>query len=394
MSIIEILKEVGISGIFDIVFLSILIYTVIIFFKRTKAVFVLVGIGIISIIYLLSKQFNLILTASVFHQFFAVILIVVVVIFQEELRRFFEQVAMWSLRDRSPLRSKLKHLTRKEVEIIIRVSTELAKERIGGIIVITGKDPIVRHLEGGISLNGELSESLLKSILDPHSPGHDGAVIIEQNKITQFGCMLPLSKDFQKLHRRGTRHAAGLGLAELTDALCIVISEERGTISIAKDGDMYQVNEPEKLNLILERFYREITPVAQVRPLHDYFRKNTLEKVFSILISVILWFVLVHESRLVYKSFSIPIKHADISQEFILKEIKPPEAKVTLSGSRRNFYFFNKEELKLFVQLLKLKEGINSVTISRTDLLFPADFTLINIEPREVKVITEKNKNG
>lgn len=393
MSIIDILKEVGIPGIFDITFMSILVYTIIVFFKRTKAVFVLVGIGIISLIYLMSRQFNLILTASVFHQFFAVILIVVVVIFQEELRRFFEQVAVWSLRDRSPIRSKLKHLARREVEIIVRTCTELAKERIGAIIVISGKDPIARHLEGGITLNGELSESLLRSLFDPHSPGHDGAVIIEQNRISQFSCQLPLSKDFQKLQRRGTRHAAGLGLAELTDALCIVISEERGTISVAKDGDIYQVNDPEKLNLTLERFYREISPPAQVRPLYDYFRKNTLEKVFSIIMSIILWFVLVHESRLVYKSFDIPVQHADISPEFILKETKPTEVKITLSGSRRNFYFFNKEEIKLFVQLFKLREGINYISVSRSDLLLPLDFTVVNIEPKQIKVLVERPGN-
>ena len=112
---IEIFKEVGISGLFDIAFMTILVYTMIVFFKRTKAASVLAGILIIGIVYLLSRQFNLLLTASVFQQFFAVILIVVVVIFQEELRRFFEQVAVWSLKDRKLGRRKLIRLTRREV---------------------------------------------------------------------------------------------------------------------------------------------------------------------------------------------------------------------------------------------------------------------------------------
>ena len=230
---IEIFKEVGIAGLFDIAFMTILVYTIVIFFKRTKAASVLAGILIIGILYLLSRQFNWVLTASLFQQFFAVILIVIVVIFQEELRRFFEQVAVWSLKDRKLGRRKLIRMTRKEVEILVRTATDFAREKIGALIVIKGKDTIVRHLEGGIDLNGELSEVILKSIFDPASPGHDGAIVIENGKVMQFGCQLPLSKDFQKLHRTGTRHAAALGLAELTDALCLVVSEERGTISVA-----------------------------------------------------------------------------------------------------------------------------------------------------------------
>lgn len=391
MEVFKILKEVGISGLIDIIFMSVLIYTIIIFLKRTKAAFVLAGIAIISIIYIISRQFNLFLTASVFQQFFAVILIVVVVIFQEELRRFFEQVAVWSLRDRQLGKRKLIRLTRKEVEIIVRASTELAKEKIGALIVIHGKDPILRHLEGGIALNGELSETLIKSIFNPNSPGHDGAIIIDQNKITQFGCHLPLSRDFVKLQRRGTRHAAGLGLSELADALSIIISEEKGTITVTRNGEMYQVNDPEKLNLILERFYREISPITEARPWYDYFRRNSLEKFFAFAISILLWFVLVHESRLVYKNFTIPVQYTELPSSLNLKEIEPQDVRITLSGPRRTFYFFNKEEIKLFIQLFKTYEGVNYINISNSDFMFPRDFSLVNIEPKQIRVTIEAN---
>lgn len=385
----EIFKEVGISGLFDITFMTLLVYTMIIFFKRTKAASVLAGIIIIGIVYLLSKQFNLPLTASLFQQFFAVILIVVVVIFQEELRRFFEQVAVWSFRDRKLGRKQLIRLARREVESIVRVACELARERIGALIVIKGRDPIVRHLEGGIDLNGELSEIILKSIFDPHSPGHDGAVVIEQGKITQFGCQLPLSKDFQKLRRTGTRHAAGLGLAELTDALCIVVSEERGTISVARNAEIEQVNDPEKLTLVLERFYRDITPTDVARPWYDYFRKNSLEKVVALLISATLWFVLVHESRLDYKSFTVPVEYAELPANLKLSEIVPEEVKVTLSGPRRSFYFLAKEEIRLFLQLFHITEGERYIRVTGSDLIFPQDLNVVDIDPKQVKVIVK-----
>lgn len=391
MDIVKIFEEVGIFGLIDIMFMSILIYTIILFFKRTKAAFVLAGILIIGIFYLTARQFNLFLTASVFQQFFAVILIVVVVIFQEELRRFFEQVAVWSLRDRNLTKQKLMRLSRKEVEILVRTVTDFARERVGALIVIQGKDPIVRHHEGGISLNGDLSEVLLKSIFDIRAPGHDGAVIIEKNKVLYFGAQLPLSKDFQKLQHRGTRHAAGLGLAELTDALCIIVSQERGTISIARNGEINQVNDPEKLTLILERFYREITPPNERRPWNNYITRNSSEKVIAIVISIALWFVLVHESRLVYKSYTIPVENTELPSNLKILKIEPKEVKITFSGPRRTFYFFNKEEVRLFLQLLNVKEGTKHISISRSDLIFPHDISVVNIEPRKVKVIIEKN---
>ena len=393
MEVIGLFKEVGIAGLIDITLMSFLLYTVIVFFKRTKAVFILAGIGIIGIFYLFSKQFNLILTASVFQQFFAVILIVVVVIFQEELRRLFEQVAIWSFQDRKLGKNKLKHITRKEVEVIVRTCVELAKEKIGGIIVIGGKQPIGRHLQGGIHLGGELSENILRSIFDPNSPGHDGAIILDKNKIAQFGCQLPLSKDFQKLYGRGTRHAAGLGLSELTDALSIIISEEKGTVSLARHGEIFQVNDPEKLSSMLERFYREISPTTESRPWHNYVRKNSFEKIFALGLSITLWFVLVHESRLVYKSFSVPAQHTDLSSNLELKKIEPNEIKITLSGPRRTFYFFNKEEVKAFVNLFNAQTGIRYVPIKRTDLVIPQEeLSLVSIEPNNVLVTIETKK--
>lgn len=386
---IEIFKEVGISGLFDIAFMTILVYTMIVFFKRTKAASVLAGILIIGIVYLLSRQFNLLLTASVFQQFFAVILIVVVVIFQEELRRFFEQVAVWSLKDRKLGRRKLIRLTRREVEMFVRTATDLGREKIGALIVIKGKDPVVRHLEGGIDLNGEMSEILMKSIFDPASPGHDGAVIIENGKVTQFGCQLPLSKDFQKLHRTGTRHAAALGLAERTDALCLVVSEERGTISIAKDGEIEEVSDPDKLSIVLEKFYREITPIAESRPWYNYVRKNSIEKIIALFISVTLWFVLVHESRLDYKSFTIPVEYAELPADLKLTEIVPNELTITLSGPKRSFYLRNKEEIRLFLQLFNIGPGVRYINISRNDLVCPRDLSVVDIEPNQVKVSIE-----
>jgi len=148
------LKEIGLFSALDILFMSLIIYTILVWFKRTRAAFVLTGIFIVAGIYLLTRQFNLVMTAGIFEEFFAVILIIMVVIFQEELRRLFEQVAVWSLKKRVS-RKKAVLLSREEVEILVRTIMDFAREKIGVLIILRGKDMIIRHLEGEVDLNGD-----------------------------------------------------------------------------------------------------------------------------------------------------------------------------------------------------------------------------------------------
>lgn len=393
MSTLEILKEVGFSGVVDIVFMTFLLYTILLWLKKTRAAAVVAGIIIIGVVYLLAKQFDLYMTASVFHQFFAVILIVLVVIFQEELRHFFERVAVWSLRDRTVSKKDLARLSRREVEVLVRALTELAKDRTGAIVVLKGQDPISRHLDAAIELNGQLSEQLLLSIFDTHSAGHDGAVVIDRSKVAFFGCQLPLSNNFQILQRRGTRHAAALGLSEKTDVLCIVVSEERGTITLVRNGEMQIVGSADKLTVLLEKFYRDTNPdTNESRPFWDYFGKNSKEKIFAFLMTIVLWFVLVHESRLVYKTITVPVEYTELSEGFVLQKVEPNQVNVTFSAPRRTFYFFDNKQIMVLLKIPTIKEGKRSLSISNTDILYPRNLSLINTQPKKVDILIESKE--
>ncbi len=408
----EFLKEIGISGFFDIAFMALLIYSVLIWFKKTKATFILTGIIIIGVVYLLARLFNLVLTTFVLQAFFAVILVAIIVIFQEELRqlfgqvpeklsqffeqiperirRFVERIPIWGS-ESDPKREKAISSTHKEIQILARTIIDLANKRNGALIVIHGKSNLARHLDGGVDLNGEISEPLLKSIFDPNSIGHDGAVVIEKGHISKFSCHLPLSKNFTQLHNRGTRHAAALGLAELTDALCIVISEERGTISIARSGELHQVGQ-EQIILLLEDFYEEISPLYNLGPWHSVFTKNYREKTLAVIITMALWFVFVYGSTLHHKSFFIPVEYTDLPSEYKVSEIDPNEIKLSFLGPRRAFYFFNEKQIRLFLNIPDISKGLKTVTISESNLSFPKDISLESIEPQKVKVLIEKVK--
>jgi uncharacterized protein (TIGR00159 family) len=236
------------------------------------------------LVYTLARIMGMYMTVWIFQGFFAVLIIAIVVIFQEELRHIFERIAVWSLRGGPNEES-----SPKEVEILVHSVANFARDKIGALIVLHGLDPLDRHIEGGWDLNGELSEAILESIFDSHSLGHDGAVLIEHGRVSRFGCLLPLSKDFAKMTNLGTRHTAALGLAERSDALALVVSEEKGTISIAERGKLAVIPDLRALERQIERFFLEKAPRPSQKSVADFFRHNTREKAIALGVSILMW---------------------------------------------------------------------------------------------------------
>jgi uncharacterized protein (TIGR00159 family) len=370
--------------------MSFIIYSLIVWLKRTQARFILTGILIVGGIYVLSQHFNLVLTKLILQAFFAVILLAILIIFQKELRHLFEQVALWSFNP-ALRKKKIESEFQLNIQIISQSLIDFANEKIGALVVLPVKDKIEGFLDGGTQLNGILSEELIKSLFDPHSSGHDGAVIIENDKVTKFSCHLPLSQDFKQLQKRGTRHAAALGLAENTDAICLVVSEERGEISIARNGKLTKIT-GEELKKYLEDYYSEINPNISSTTWKDFFKKNYRDKAIAILGSVLLWFVFVHESRLVYKSFSVPVKNIVVPTEMNITEVNPKEIKVELTGSRKDFFFYNSNDIKAYIKVPDAVVGKNVVNISKTDFIIPKNLVLERIQPISINISLKKKE--
>ncbi len=387
----NLLKTIGLSGFVDITLMSIIIYALIVWFRRSKAVFVLIGLFIVGLVYSAAREFNLQLLAVMFQGFFTVILIAIIVIFQEEIKHLFERVAMWSL-NRGMTRQQVLHLSRQEVQILVRAVKDLADAKIGALIVIRGADAIIRHINGGWDLNGELSEPVLKSLFDPHSIGHDGALIIDGNRILQFGCHLPLSKDLRKVPAGGTRHAAALGMSELTDAFCIVVSEERGTISVAKDGEI-EVVDTERLNLMLERFYDDTRPAPHSQTWQEWVTRNFREKIIAVMLTLGLWFFYVHEGRLTYESFHVPVEYTNLPDSLLVSEVIPSSVDVTLSGPRRYFYFSSPKRIRVVLNMVNTEDGFQIKSIQKSNLSYPEKLQLEAIYPSKVKIVV-RAKNG
>jgi DNA integrity scanning protein DisA with diadenylate cyclase activity len=161
----------------DIVLVTAIVYTGLVWLRRTQAWLVAAGMLILGAFYVVARVLELQLTAWIFQGFFAVFVVMIVVIFQEELRQMFEQLAVWGLG-----RARRVPVASETTDVIVRVLADLANAHIGALIVIPGRQPIARHVRGGIELNGRVSYPLLRSVFDTHSPGHDGAALIEGDR--------------------------------------------------------------------------------------------------------------------------------------------------------------------------------------------------------------------
>ena len=385
-AIINPFPAITFAEVVDIIFVAVLLYTAIVWARQTRAAFVVRGILILGGIYIIARYLDLQMTAWVFQGFFAIFLIMIVVIFQEELRQFFERIAVWSL-----ARKRVPPLGSQTSDILVRTLSDLAKEHVGALMVIRGNDPLERHITGGIALDGKLSGPLLKSIFDPHSPGHDGAVLVEQDNITRFAAHLPLSKDLTQLTHVGTRHSAALGLAELTDALCIVVSEERGTISFARDGKLREVENLQQLGAVIDSFLRAKFPSTQQSNISlQFFRENWIAKAISLSLAIGFWYIFVPGSKTVQVSYRIPVSVENLPADLRVEDIEPPMVNATFSGPRRAFYLFDARKIRVAIDVSMADLGRRTFNISEQNIRYPKELTLTEVSPSTLRLSVKK----
>lgn len=280
-------REFGLSDAIDVAIVAALLYAGITWLRRSHAALVALGLALVGMVYLGARLLELHVTTWVFHGFFAAAALVGVVLFQEELRQGLEELAALAMGRREDHRPRF-----DSAEILSRALFRLAQEKVGALVVLAGMQKLDRYVQGGEELGGTLSAALLESLFDPHSPGHDGAVVLEDRRVSRFGVHLPLARGAGLPPGSGTRHSAALGLSERTDALCLVVSEERGTISSARHGTLRPVSSPEELIRVVGAFYRERRTLRAPRPsLRALARGHRVEKAAALVLALFLWLV-------------------------------------------------------------------------------------------------------
>jgi diadenylate cyclase len=220
--------------IIDIVIVAVALYYLLLWLQGTKAIQLIRGFLVLLIVYMGGKLLGLHTINWLFDKFVTVILVLLIIIFQPELRRALERIG----RGRILVRMGLAPQPRGGwfVKRLIKAIESLSELKTGALIVLERNTGLSELLESGVELDSVISTEQILSIFSARSPLHDGAVIIQGDRIASAGCLLPLSETRLIDKRLGTRHRAAIGLSEQTDAFIIVISERSGTISVAENG--------------------------------------------------------------------------------------------------------------------------------------------------------------
>ena len=235
--------------ILEIFFIWILLYQLIRFFQGTRAMHVLMGLLILAIIFNIAKFLELHTINWVLTKLFAVGVVAFLIIFQPELRRGLARIGQNTF-----LGGFLKE--GGTLDEVVQACDHLAKNRMGGIIAIERDIGLKNYIESGIQLDAQVTAELLITLFNPSTPTHDGGVIIQNDRVASCGSLFPLSQNTDLARTLGTRHRAAIGLTEETDAVCIVVSEERGTISIAVYGKLTRDLDIERLRRLLVTLFK------------------------------------------------------------------------------------------------------------------------------------------
>lgn len=239
-----------VRSIIDVLLVWYVFYKLITIIKGTKAVQLLKGIFVILIVRFLTDVFGLNTLGWMMEQVLTFGFLAVIIIFQPELRRALEQLGRGRIFSRSVMQEE------EEPKRLIGAMKEsisyMAKRRIGALISIEKKTGLSEYIETGTPIDSKITAELLINIFIPNTPLHDGAVIVQKDRIAAAGCYLPLSESPFISKELGTRHRAAIGISEETDAITIVVSEETGAISLTSNGDIVR-------NLSLDEFEERLT---------------------------------------------------------------------------------------------------------------------------------------
>lgn len=247
-------------------------YMLLLFVKGTRAVQVLKGIIIIVIIFLLSKELELKTINQILTKLFTISVIAFVIIFQPELRRGLARIGQFGMFSGQ----------QQALDEIVKAALILSKKKIGALIAIEREIGLRPYIESGIKMDSNITSELLNTIFSPNTPLHDGGVIVQGAVIAAAGCLLPLTQNPHISTSLGTRHRAAIGLSEETDAVCVIVSEETGDMSISVGGKLTRHRDEKEFGHALNNIFK---PKKQKKSVFDFWGKivfrmanNTAEK--------------------------------------------------------------------------------------------------------------------
>jgi diadenylate cyclase len=378
MPLLAILTDLRFQDVLDVLFLAVVVYHLYLWFWGTKAFKALVGLLALGIVFTLARFWGLFLTTWVFQILWQVLMVLIIILFQSEIRQVLERV--------NPLQMLGLRSFPKSADWIasfVRGIFSLAEHRIGALIIFERIDWVNELITGGISLEGEPTSEILVSVFQKESPLHDGALLIRKGRVAKVACYLPLSPNEGLPKDWGTRHRAALGLSERCDAWVVVISEERGEVSLARDGKIESIANPEELAALIEKAAKppaasNITWLERIGALavHKWpIKLGALGLVF------VFWLLLAGQQNFEV-ALKVPVEMKNIPENIEILEPLNPEVLITVRGLRKDASTLNSRNVHAEIDLSPARFGSKLFRITREEIDLPNDrISIVNIKP-------------
>jgi len=227
----ELISQIRWPDLLDILIVAFVIYWILLLIRGTRSLQMLSGLAFIVVAFLIAQRWGLVTIHWILRNFIDSMIIFIIVIFQNDIRRALSTMGKNPFFSSRPTRYPSLFL-----EEVVEASSIMARNRYGALIVLEREGDTKAHMEVGIEIDAKLTRELLLTIFNPNSPLHDGAVLVQKGRVTAARCFLPLTQNPKVSRFLGTRHRAALGLTEETDAVVVVVSEEKGSVSLAIGG--------------------------------------------------------------------------------------------------------------------------------------------------------------
>ena len=362
----------------DILILTFVFYRLYLWLRTKRALKMVVAILALPFFYLIAQWIDLPLSVWVLQNLWSVILLFLVIIFQQEIRQVLGSVSLLNFFYGRPEGIALKVLDK-----ITEIPFRMAMKGIGGLIVLEKGDDLDEFIHEKTPLDSEINEDIILSIFNPQSPLHDGALVIRENRIRYAGAVLPVSQTTALPKEWGTRHRAGIGITEVSDAECIIISEERKEVLFASRGSVERKGGEDDLKKAISPFIPHGEKKDTKKRLFGNVLNDFPKKVFFLFGVCLLW-IFVIGIRQGEVSFNVPVEYYSIPQDLAIVGQSPRVINVRFRGSQRLLSSLKLEHLRVEINLSDAHSGANQISISETNINVPSGVAVTGFYPRKI----------
>jgi diadenylate cyclase len=377
-NVVQFLSGFRWQDVVDIGLNSYILFRFYVLFRGTYVFRVLIGLTMLWFFQQIASYMGLIVTSWVVQGIVAVAALIIVVVFRNEIRSVLQarnfKTILWGFTSKIRI---------APIEIIAESAFELARRRHGALIVIPGEEDVQEMIQSGIAWNADISREMILSIFYPDNPVHDGAALIEGDRVARVGVILPLSRREDLPSYLGTRHRAALGLAEATDALVIVVSEQRGVVSVAKGVRLQEIGSQRQLAERIEEHFG----VADEQGLPA--KKERVEVTTAALVSLLFitgfWFSITRGLE-TFVTFDVPIEYQNRNPNMEIVHASVNTVRLNLSGSGTLVKSTRPDQVRVKLDLGAASAGQNDFAITSGNISLPPGLVLKSVNPQNIVV--------